>query len=95
MLSSGVVGRINLLPKNMIQDLIKDLEKKTLCPTDDMYKFVDCLREKTMEEIVNTTRMHEYCHGPIVVQVFGPTNHNFPSKLDDPQKESRKYSSYN
>jgi hypothetical protein len=39
----------------MIQDLIKDLEKKTLCPTDDMYKFVDCLREKTMEELVNAT----------------------------------------
>ena len=52
---SGVVGRINLLPKNSIQDLLKDLKKKTACPTDDMYKFVDCLREKTMEELVNTT----------------------------------------
>jgi carboxylesterase type B len=25
---SGVVGRTNLLPKNMIQDLIKDLERR-------------------------------------------------------------------
>jgi hypothetical protein len=55
---AGVVGRTNLLPKNTIQDLIKDLEKKTLCPTDDMYKFVDCLREKTMEELVNATDFH-------------------------------------
>jgi len=52
---SGVVGRTNLLSKKMIQESIKDLSNKTLCPTEDMFKFVDCLRGKSMNELIKTT----------------------------------------
>jgi hypothetical protein len=39
----------------MIQESIKDLSNKTLCPTEDMVKFVDCLRGKSMNELIKTT----------------------------------------
>lgn len=52
---SGVVTRAGVLSKQMIRDDFKDLSEKVNCPVDDMYQFTDCLRDKSVEMLLNET----------------------------------------
>lgn len=52
---SGVVTRAGVLSKQMIRDAFKELSEKVSCPVDDMYKFTDCLRDMSIEKLLNET----------------------------------------
>lgn len=52
---SRVFDRSNLLTNKKIKEVAKDLANKTLCSLDDMFKFVDCLREMPFDDLLKIT----------------------------------------
>lgn len=48
---SGVVTQSGVLNKEMINDAFEDLSRKVDCPVQDMYKFVNCLRDIDAEKL--------------------------------------------
>ena len=49
---SGVVTRTNMLSRERIKEVITDLTNKTSCQSDDMVKFINCLRKMTVEDLL-------------------------------------------
>ena len=51
-LQSGVVSRINMLKKATIDRRLLWLSERTECDVDDMFEFVECLRENPFEDLL-------------------------------------------
>lgn len=52
---SGVITRHGFQKRSSIPRFVKDISEKSSCPMDNMYTFVDCLRGKTIDELLKAT----------------------------------------
>ncbi|XP_071165474.1 fatty acyl-CoA hydrolase precursor, medium chain-like [Mytilus edulis] len=97
---SGVVNRLSIMTKKQINDRTIELAQKTSCPINDMFKFVNCLRDKDYSELLEATNMEssmsqdriDSYQTPYFAVVDGELFHDHPiTSLDDKSTEVAKF----
>ncbi|VDI72706.1 Hypothetical predicted protein [Mytilus galloprovincialis] len=93
---SGVVNRMSIMTKKLINDRTIELAQKTSCPINDMFKFVNCLRDKDYSELLEATNIGSFMAQdriesyqlPYFAVVDGELFHDHPiTSLDDKSTE--------